>query len=103
MSFSGDEIEEVKAYVEGVLGGKIIQENMGICKGCGKHEDLRQGYCFECVFPRCPFPKGECEGKRLVFNSKRQRVWVDLTFVTDNKIFCDRDAGLCAKAKNFLN
>jgi len=37
-----EKIAELKAYVEGVLHGKVIMEQMGNCKKCGKHDDLRQ-------------------------------------------------------------
>lgn len=27
----------------------ISQDNMGWCRGCGKHDDLRLGFCFDCA------------------------------------------------------
>jgi len=27
----------------------VVQENIGGCKMCGKQEDLRMGWCFDCA------------------------------------------------------
>ena len=95
------EVDELKAYVEGVLHGKVITEQMGYCKRCGRYEDLRFGLCFDCVFPKCPLES--CSHRKLVFNAKRERVWKNLQYIgKDGKVYCDRLDGLCATAKNFL-
>jgi len=26
-----------------------VKENWGYCKGCGRWQDLREGYCFDCA------------------------------------------------------
>ena len=92
---SKEQINEIKAFVEGVLHGKVITENMGNCKRCGKYDDLRMGFCFDCVFKLCP--RKNCPFRQLVYNVKRERVWRDLTF-TDlkGKIHCDRTEGVCS-------
>lgn len=99
-----DEIEELKVYVEGVLGGKVITENMGYCGKCGAWEDLRGGMCFDCSFPLCPLPKGDCEGRKLVYCGQgTKQIWVDLTYTDqEGKIHCDRDQGFCDKAKKIV-
>jgi len=48
-----EQIRELKAYIEGVLGGKVIMEQMGYCKKCGKYKDLRNGLCWDCAIPIC--------------------------------------------------
>lgn len=93
------EVDELKAYVKGVLHGKVITEQMGNCKRCGKYADLRYGFCFDCVFPKCPLEI--CGYRKLVFNLKGERVWKNLQYVGRNgEVYCDRIEGLCAKAKN---
>ena len=97
-----DEIAELKAYVEGVLHGKVIMEQMGYCRKCGKWEDLRFGLCFDCVFPACPLET--CGFKRLVYCGQgRKQIWKDYRYVgVKGKVYCDRPEGLCAKAKLVL-
>jgi len=93
-----EKIDELKAYVEGVLHGKVVMEQMGYCKRCGKWEDLRLGVCFDCAMPNCTRPT--CPFKKLVFNVHHERVWKDMVYrdTVNGKtlVKCDRDEGLCS-------
>lgn len=93
-----DELTETKAYLEGVLHAKVVTEQMGYCKKCGKWDDLRMGVCFDCAVPACPRPK--CPFLRLVFCGQRQgkkRIWTDYTYKgLSGKVYCDRDEGVCS-------
>ena len=96
---TNEQINELKAYVEGVLHGKVIMEQMGPCKRCGTYEDLRFGLCFDCVFPACPL--NNCGFKRLVYYGHgRKQKWTNLQYIGRyGKVYCDREEGLCAKAR----
>jgi hypothetical protein len=91
-----EDINELKAYVEGILHGKVIMEQMGSCKICGKQEDLRQGVCFDCSVPACL--RHHCPFRKLVYCGQgNKRVFVDLTYKgLQGKIYCDRDEGICS-------
>jgi len=73
-----DNIDELKAYVEGVLHGKVIMEQMGNCKKCGKYDDLRGELCFDCAMPicimtKCPILKPNVKRKLDCFDNYRYR------------------------------
>jgi len=88
----GVDLEEVKAFLKS-KNVYVSAENMGYCKGCGRREDLRDGYCFDCTFPLCPLES--CGFKYAT------KVGVfDYRFVTENHVHCTRPEGLCALAKN---
>jgi len=91
-----EELDELKAYVEGVKGGIVITEQMGHCKHCGKWEDLRLGVCFDCAVPACIREK--CPFKRLVYCGQgRKQIWVDSIYTgLKGKRYCDRDKGVCS-------
>ena len=98
-----DKTRELKMYVKAVLGGHVIADNWGYCKGCGDWKDLRSGYCFNCVFTECPLEK--CNYNKLVYNTKHERIVKDMRYIDrkTGKQYCDRPEGLCATAKNILN
>lgn len=90
---SKDEIVELKAYVEGVLHGKVIMEQMGYCKRCGKYDDLRFGLCFDCVFPFCPLDK--CDKKRIEKTGIYDYRYKNLK----GNFHCTRNEGFCFLAE----
>ena len=91
-----EQIEELKAYVEGVLHGIVVMEQMGNCRICGKYEDLRRGVCFDCAVPACI--RESCPFKRLVFCGQgRKQIWVDSVYTgLKGKRYCDRNKGVCS-------
>lgn len=96
-----DAMEELKAYVEGVLGGKIVTENMGYCGKCGKWEDLRFGVCFDCAFPLCPFQLGDCDFKHLGYGINHEViVYTDQYVDREGKTHCEGE--LCNRAKSVI-
>lgn len=99
---SEDEIKELKAYVEGVLHGYVITEQMGNCKICGKYEDLRFGVCFDCAVPACI--RDKCPFRRLVYHGQgRHQIWKDYVYVgLKGKRYCDRDEGICSDSEYFI-
>ena len=97
MTPSKDEIEELKAFLK-AKNCYVATENMGYCERCGKWEDLRFGLCFNCVFPLCPLPK--CDKTRIVKRVDKTFRLFDCTYEDlKGKIHCQRDEGLCRKAK----
>jgi len=90
------DLEELKAFVKGVKNGYIIQENWGYCKKCGKYEDLRMGFCFDCCVPACI--RESCPFRRLVYCGQgRKQIWVDWVYKgLKGKRYCDRDQGVCS-------
>jgi hypothetical protein len=95
-----DEIEELNAYVKGIRGGYVIQENMGYCGKCGEWEDLRFGICFECVFDRCPLPLGECEFLHFGYWKHKIVVYNDQYVGLKGEIYCNSE--LCDRAKEVM-
>ncbi len=90
---SDEEIAELKAYAK-VKHIMIIQEQMGYCRKCGKHDDLRCGLCFDCVFPLCP--KEKCEKKRIVKEVNGNFAIYNFQYKDlKGKIHCTRVEGLC--------
>jgi len=90
------ELDELKAYVEGVMHGTLVMEEMGYCKRCGKWQDLRLGVCFDCAVPACVRPR--CPFMRLVYCGQgRIQKWRDSTYTgLQGKVYCDRDSGVCS-------
>ncbi len=76
------------------MGGHVVTEQMGNCKVCGKYEDLRGGFCFDCAHTKCP--RHHCPFRKLGFNSNRQRVWGSLCYIDGTNVYCDRPEGLCS-------
>ena len=99
MNPSEDEIKELKAYVEGVLHGKIIMEQMGKCEKCKKYDDLRNGLCFDCTFPICILKKCNIYREEPKIKAKR----IDAKYETtgwqyedsEHKVHCTRKGGTC--------
>ena len=91
-----DEIAELKAYVEGVLHGYVCMEHVGVCKKCGKREDLRGGLCFGCSVPKCI--RETCPFERLVYCGQgRTQIWANYIYHgLKGELYCDRDQGVCS-------
>lgn len=99
---SEEETRELKSYIKNIVGGHVIADNFGYCRGCGEWRDLRYDHCFNCVFTECPLEK--CEFSKLVYNANRERVVKDMRYIDrkTGKQYCDHSDGLCATAKNIL-
>ena len=94
-----EEIDELKAYVTGVMNGYVVTEQMGNCKICGKYEDLRCGVCWDCAMPVCK--RDHCPFRKLVYCGQgRKQIFVDfkdyIGYSESGKVRCDRDEGLCS-------
>lgn len=94
-----DDITELKVYIEGVKNGYVIMEQMGNCKICGKHKDLRCGVCWDCAIPTCE--RDHCPFRKVVYCGQgRKQIFIDFRdyvgFEESNKVRCDRGNGLCS-------
>ena len=62
-------------FVDLPAGTYVVMEEWGICRVCGKYQDLRCGACFDC----CSLVKGERipgVGHKLWQADKPQNSWI---------------------------